>query len=145
MKLEALFYVRDKQLYKISDNSLVSIDSLQRIEVKWSELELEEDSYNEEFLAALRENLKKLEVLQKFAFIEPVADKPLKDDTSEEAFIKAFNHCARRVKDCTNLVGMSLEAKLLHPKNFMETLAVKHEQYVYFSHDENAENNIVKY
>ena len=145
MKLEPIFYVKNSSLYKISDDSQVDLSSLQKIHVKWSEIEIDSDTYNEEFLAKLRDDLKKLESMEKFAFIETEADKPLQNESDEEAFTAAFNHCARRIKDCVSVVGMNLESKLKNPESFMETLAVKHAQYVYFSQDKTLKDNIVKY
>ena len=55
MKLEPLFIAKENKLYKIEDNSLFDVKNLKTYEVKWSELELAEESYNEELLANLRE------------------------------------------------------------------------------------------
>lgn len=145
MKLEPLFYVKANQLYKLSDNSPVDLSSILKLQVKWSEVEIEEESYNEEYLAQLRDKLKGFESTGKFAIIVPVADKPLETPEQEELFVNAFNHCARRIKDCVSVVGMELEGKLKDPSSFMETLAVKHAQYVYFTNNKNAPENVVIY
>ena len=83
MKLEPLFYAKDNKLYRISGNEEVDTASLKRIEVSWSTVEIEEESYNEEFLAKLRDELKGFEEAGIFAVIVPVADKPL--ETPEES------------------------------------------------------------
>ena len=55
----------------------------------------------------------------------------------EELFINAFNHTARRVKDCISVAGMELAPQLKDKQAFMDTLAIKHAQYVYFTKAEN--------
>ena len=57
-----------------------------------------------------------------------------------EAFINTFNHTARRVKDCESVAGFVLPDAIASKgfnagspaASFMETLAIKHAQYVYF-------------
>ena len=58
-------------------------------------------------------------------------------ETQTEAFINAYNHTARRVKDCVSVAGLELPAQLKDKGAFMETLAIKHAQYVYFTKAEN--------
>ncbi len=137
MKLDPIFTVKEKKLYKISDNSLVDTSTLKRINIPWSTVEMEDETYNEEFLALLRDQLKKMEDAGIFAVLVPKADKPLETPEQEEAFINAFNHTARRVKDCASVAGMELEPKLKDKQAFIDTLAVKHAQYVYFTKAEN--------
>ena len=140
MKLEPIFTVKNNKLYKISDNSPVDTAALKKIEIKWSTVEISDEAYNEEYLAQLREELKQLEAQNIFAILVPVVDKPLETPEQTELFINAFNHTARRVKDCTSVAGLELPqtivAKGFVPDApataFMETLAIKHEQYVYF-------------
>ena len=137
MKLDPVFTVKNKKLYKIADNSEVDTSTLQHIDIPWSTVEIEEESYNEEYLAQLREELKSLENAGKFAVLVPVADKALDTPEQEEAFINAFNHTARRVKDCVSVAGMELPPQLKDKQAFMDTLAIKHAQYVYFTKAEN--------
>ncbi len=137
MKLDPIFTVKNKKLYKISDGSEVDTSTLKRVSIPWSTVEIEEESYNEEFLALLREQLKHLEATGTYAVLVPVADKPLDTPEQEEAFINAFNHTARRVKDCESVAGMELAPQLKDKQSFMDTLAVKHAQYVYFTTAEN--------
>ncbi|MCR4579913.1 MAG: hypothetical protein K5681_06160 [Treponema sp.] len=154
MKLEAIFTVKDNQLYKISDNSLVDLSSLKKIEVLWSQVELEPESYNEEFLANLRDSLKTMELTKNFAIIVPKVDKELASAEQIETFITAFNHCARRIKDCISVAGFELPEELTKSdfsaassaQTFMDTLAIKHAQYVYFTNEKNnVPATIVKY
>ncbi len=137
MKLDPIFTVKNKKLYKLSDNTLVDTSTLKRIDIPWSTVEMEPEAYNEEFLAQLREQLKHMEAAGLFAVLVPIADKALDNPEAEEAFINAFNHTARRVKDCISVAGMELVPQLKNKQAFMETLAIKHAQYVYFTKAEN--------
>ena len=146
MKLDPIFTVKNKKLYKIADNSEVDTSTLKRIDIPWTTVEIEDGAYNEEFLALLREQLKHLEETGVFAVLVPVADKPLENADQTEAFINAYNHTARRVKDCTSVAGFELIPQLKSPQNFIDALAVKHAQYVYFTKAENPlSDNIVVY
>ena len=137
MKLEPIFTVKNKKLYKIADNSEVDTSSLKRVDIPWSTVELEDEAYNEEYLAQLREQLKAMEEAGIFAVLVPVADKPLETPEQEELFINAYNHTARRVKDCASVAGFELAPNLKDKQAFMDTLAIKHAQYVYFTKAEN--------
>ena len=137
MKLDPIFTVKNKKLYKISDNSEVDISTLKRIDIPWSTVELEPEAYNEEYLAQLRDQLKALEEAGLFAVLVPVADKPLETPEQEELFINAYNHTARHVKDCVSVAGLELVPQLKDKQAFMDTLAIKHAQYVYFTKAEN--------
>ena len=151
MKLDPIFTVKENKFYKISANSAVDTESLKKIEIKWSKVELAEESYNEEYLAQLREELKAMDDAGTFAVLLPLVDKPLDSPEKIEAFITAFNHTARRVKDCVSVVGFVLPEEITAKGfdagtpagDFMETLAIKHAQYVYFSKNPNAPKNIV--
>lgn len=137
MKLDPIFTVKNKKLYKIADNSEVDTSTLKRIDIPWSTVELEDEAYNEEYLASLREQLKAMETSESFAVLVPVVDKPLETQEDEELFINAYNHTARRVKDCTSVAGLELVPQLKDKQAFMDTLAIKHAQYIYFTKAEN--------
>ena len=153
MKLDPIFTVKQNKLYKISDNSAVDTAALKKIQIKWSQVELAEESYNEEYLASLRDELKAMDDAGTFAVLVPVVDKPLDSAEQVEAFINTFNHTARRVKDCVSVAGMELPEVLTAKgfdagspaADFMETLAIKHAQYVYFTKSADAPENIVKF
>lgn len=140
MKLDPLFTVKNKQLYKIQDDSLVDLSSIQKMELSWKTIELEEESYNEEFLAQLRDQLKILDEQNKFVVLIPVVDKKLETPEDFELFTNAFNHTARRIKDCISVLGYELPSELVAKgidegspvQEFIEVLAKKHAQYVYF-------------
>ena len=137
MKLDPIFTVKNKKLYKIADNSEVDTSTLKRIDIPWSTVELEPEAYNEEYLAQLRDQLKALEEAGLYAVLVPVADKPLETPEQEELFINAYNHTARRVKDCVSVAGLELVPQLKDKQAFMDILAIKHAQYVYFTKAEN--------
>ena len=149
MKLDPIFTVKENKLYKISDNSAVDAAALKKIQIKWSEVELAEESYNEEYLANLREDLKAMDDAGTFAVLVPVVDKPLESPEQTEAFINTFNHTARRVKDCESVAGFVLPEEIASKgfaagspaQDFMETLAIKHAQYVYFVKADSASKN----
>ncbi len=146
MKLEPIFTVKQNKLYKLSDDSQVDSATLKRIEIPWSTVEIEDEVYNEEFLALLRDQLKALDEAGSFAVLVPVVDKSLETPEETELFINAFNHTARRVKDCVSVAGFELPAELKAAQDFIDTLAIKHAQYVYFSKAENPlSDNIVIY
>lgn len=156
MKLDPIFTVKNNELYKIaddtkidltnvpeisSDNLIFTDNSFVKISIPWSKVELDDEVYNEEFLAALRDYLKLLDEKNYFAVIKPIVDKNLESPDQFEAFTTAFNHTARRIKDCVSVAGIELPDALLSKgfspdspaTTFMETLAIKHAQYVYFA------------
>lgn len=155
MKLEPLFCVKNNLLVKLSDNEQIDLKNLPvidsndlninnhqyfEIEIPWSLIELEDGIYNEEYLALLRDFLKKIENRNQFVVIKPMLGKPAESVDEMESFINAFNHTARRVKDCTALIGMEIPELFVDKgfasdspvNNFIETLDIKHSQYVYF-------------
>ena len=149
MKLDPIFTIKNHTLYKISDNSAFATSDLKQIEIAWSTAELAEDSYNEDFLAKLREQLKSMETAGNYAVLVPAVDKPLESLEQVEAFINTFNHTARRVKDCESVAGFVLPTQIASKgfadgtpaADFMETLAIKHAQYVYFISKETAQGS----
>ncbi|MBO7583298.1 MAG: hypothetical protein J6T20_05875 [Treponema sp.] len=149
MKLDPIFTIKNNILYKIDDNSQVATSTLKQIQIKWSTVEISDEAYNEEYLAQLREDLKSMEEAGTFAVLVPVVDKPLESPEQTEAFINTFNHTARRVKDCESVAGFVLPEEIASKdfaagspaQDFMETLAIKHAQYVYFVKADSASKN----
>ena len=141
MKLDPLFTIKENKLYKIEDDSLVDMSKIKKIDLPWTTVELESENYNEEFLAKLREELKAMEENGEFAIIVPVVDKKIEEDedseNSEEAFVNACNHCARRIKDCVSVVGFEIPNEVTDIEGFRDTLWKKHAQYIYFTKKEN--------
>ena len=150
MKLQALFTIKDNQLQK-KDGSIFPLekaeclnsalcssstdlqgkeDALFFIKTPWSAIGKDESSYNEEFLANLRDFLKKLEEISAFAFIIPLADSPVTNQQEKEDFTASCKHCARRIKDCANLIGFSIPEEA-DPAYFIEELRQKHLHYIF--------------
>ena len=67
----------------------------------------------------------------------PMVSVPMALFLSEEAFVNACNHCARRIKDCTSVVGFEIPVEVSDLEGFRDTLAKKHSQYIYFTKKEN--------
>lgn len=156
MKLQALFKIKENQLETLEGKpfpieNAISIEAsscigdknitikegdLFFIDTPWSSIGKDESSYNEEFLAKLRDFLKKLEELKAFAFIDPKADSPVASQDEKEAYTASCKHCARRIKDCANLIGFSIP-KEVDQDFFMEELRQKHAHYIFFTRENN--------
>lgn len=152
MKLEALFKSQNNKLVCIADEKQISLENIKSykamnietavadvdffsVEVPWSTVEMEDGIYNEDFLAKLRDFLKKAEDRNLFGIIVPVIDRDYSSEEKKEAFIDACNHTARRIKDCISVIGFALPEEVIAAEqslSFMETIAVKHAQYLYF-------------
>lgn len=149
MKLDPLFTIKNNKLYKIADQKETDLNSIKKINLPWSQLELEPEHYNEELLAKLREDLKAMEESGKFAIIVPVADRTVaepENDYDQYCFIAACNHAARRIKDCTSVVGFEIPKEINDQEEFVTTLSKKHGQYIYFTTAENMmEDRIITY
>ena len=102
-----------------------------------SEIELDDDVYAEDILAALREKLLLCDEAARYVVFVPHTSTPLSTDAEIESFINTCNHTARRVKDCVSVAGFDLTELLKKSPSsadqFTETLAKKHAQYVYFA------------
>lgn len=129
MKLEKLFEVKGQKLFKIDGGDEVAIKPEMALPVKWSDVEHENEVYDEEYLAKLREKLKSLEEKKVFVFIEPVFDKK----AGAEQFTSAMKHTARRIKDCVSVIGFALPEEVIQDAEFfIEELSAKHAQYCFF-------------
>lgn len=168
MKLEKQFFTKDNVLYTldervfdvigspvlnasdcVTEQAAQSVSDISCINLNWTQVGCDEDSYNEEFLAGFRDFLKVLDDKKKFAFIVPVADKSFASDSDKDAFVASMKHCARRIKDCSSVVGFAVPSVQLEVDSafFMEELSAKHKHYVFFSHDDEIlkDSSIVKY
>ena len=94
------------------------------------------ENANEEFLAEFRDWLKKLEDKNSFAIIIPFAENASATQEQKEIFTASFKHCARRIKDCENVIGFSVPENV-EPDFFISELKAKHGHYIFFSTDEN--------
>lgn len=163
MKFDPLFKSENNKLVKIDSGETYSTgklhlvygenissacmpDSVKKVVgvlVNWSAVELEPGSYNEEFLAVLRDYLKSLESSGFFAFIIPGTVRPLPDSDAVQSYIDAMVHCARRIKDCTSVIGFAIPSELLkldsdfgvnsYTQWFINEMNVKHGHYLYFA------------
>ena len=157
MKLEPLFFIKQNNLYKIQTQEKVELSNFQtvsyqeftqnplsnefiKIDINWSAIELDDEVYNEELLAQLRDNLKKLDEKNHFAIINPIADKQISSYDDADLFINACNHMARRIKDCESVIGLELPDQIFAQEaaaDFMDTLSKKHANYVFFANNSN--------
>ena len=157
MKLEPLFFIKQNNLYKIQTQEKVELSNFQtvsyqeftqnplsnefvKIDINWSSIELDDEVYNEELLAQLRDNLKKLDENNHFAIINPIADKQISSYDDADLFINACNHMARRIKDCESVIGLELPDQIFaqdSAADFMDTLSKKHANYVFFANKSN--------
>lgn len=160
MKLEAKFYAQNNRLYFLDGKELdatkhievtaceisekcTNPDTLYGIRVSYSEVGEDEDSYNEDFLARLRDDLKTLEEKNVFAFIIPCGtDK----DRHKDDFTFSMKHCARRIKDCESVIGFARPD--LNADFFTEEVSAKHKHYIFFENNEDVLcncSNLVRY
>ena len=152
MKLERLFEGKENSLYTVTgepvkiSTSVTEVSAfinqasapkneVLRISVNWSLSGLDEENYNEGFLASFRDALKVLEEKKAFVLIEPVCDAPCESEAQKEAFIQSMKHCARRIKDCTSVAGFKVPEEV-NAHDFIEELSAKHQHYVFFSENE---------
>ena len=117
------------------------------VRISWKIVEMKDGLYDEAYLADLRTVLKLLENRSVSVIIEPfVEDGPaqLSSDGScnEEAASRltaAMRHVARRIKDCSSVVGFILPEEIASDKaaslEYITELSRKHPQYVFFARD----------
>lgn len=155
MKLEALFKSEKNTLLTIDGREIntkelpvFAADSLNGtaaipqtefciVETQWSFVGKDEESYNEEGLASLRDWLKLLEENKKFAIIKPLSETGL-DSAQRESLTASMKHCARRIKDCVSVAGFAVPSECSSSTDaslFIEELSQKHAQYIFFSAD----------
>lgn len=138
MKLDAKVFLKDNQLFNVCDSSALDENKVVEFEVEQSVVELGDEVYNEEMLAELREELKKLEATGQYAWIKIISDKALDSADELDTFINTYNHTARRIKDCENVIGFMLSENLLSKgmdavTDFCEVIAKKHAQYIHMA------------
>lgn len=155
MKLtEKDYYIQDEKLFKnnadcfsktqnisISDeNSLkndlfnsVESDILGILSIETNSVCVDGESFNESFLAQLREVLKSLENENKTVVFTLIGD------FSKNTESEVFYHVARRIKDCAAVAGIVFEesTEKAKAKEIITALRKKHPEYVYFTQTEN--------
>lgn len=138
MKLDPIFEVKNNSLFLIADGSAVNPSSFSFVEFNQSDIELEEEVYNEDTLAAWREDFLVKDEKGEFVVLAPHASMDLSNALNFERFCNTCNHTARRVKDCKSVAGFLFDETFLTQNSdsriaeFTELLAKKHAQYVYF-------------
>ena len=141
MKLKKLFEAKDQKLFKVDGGDEVEIRPEMAKTVKWSDVEQEAESYNEEYLAHLRDELKSLEEKNQFVFIVPVFDK----DAPSSQFTAAMKHTARRIKDCVSVIGFAIPEEVIQDADtYIEELSAKHSQYCFFC-KKSLKNDVILY
>ena len=155
MKLTAQFVAKENKLFTLdgkeyvsaiktlSAKSLIAENALPELSegellclsLSWADVGKDEDSYDEAFLASLRDFLKALEEKKQFAFIKPEEPEGELTSSEKEAFVASMKHCARRIKDAASVVGFAVP-KAVDSSFFMEELSAKHGHYIYFSSDD---------
>lgn len=149
-KEEARFYSRGNELYfpngkkvavkaslrmrgeNCADDYRSEKDALYLVYVQRSSLEIAEGRPNEGFLSSLRDWLKRLENINSCAIIFPVIDRSSDTPEDERDITESFKHCARRIKDCENVIGFVVPEEV-DAKMFIDELRIKHEHYIFFS------------
>lgn len=123
------------------------------VKLNQNQAELSPETPDEELLARLRDQLKKLEEKQIYSVIIAVRDEEISDAEAGEVFINSMVHAARRIKDCESVAGFSIAARLLEKDKgsaidenswtmwFMNDMNKKHGHYVYFASSEDLQNN----
>ncbi len=152
MKIEPKFYAKNNRLFFLDgtqadvakkidvENDLQKFNSAEehqifRVKIKWNQVGSDEN-YDEEFLAKLRDALKSLEEKNAFAFIAPDSGQKNLSAVQREDFTASFRHCARRIKDCFNVIGFEIPRDA-DAEFFVQQLSEKHAQYIFFSSDKN--------
>ena len=136
MKIKAKFYSEKNKIYFLNGTEL-NTKNKKIIDGKCCKNNSEpEENANEEFLAEFRDWLKKLEDKNSFAIIIPFAENASATQEQKEIFTASFKHCARRIKDCENVIGFSVPENV-EPDFFISELKAKHGHYIFFSTDEN--------
>lgn len=117
-------------------------DQLFFMDMPWECVGMDEDSYNEDFLAQTRDALKTLDESTTVVAINPVTQKIPQTPSEKESFVASMKHSARRIKDCKNVVGYVIP-DFVDQDFFMEELSAKHKHYVFFSRNPK-DSSIVK-
>ncbi|MCK9169600.1 MAG: hypothetical protein M0P01_04225 [Treponema sp.] len=177
MKLEAQFKNKNGKLFSIKTGNEINTDSLIKVDavsgkipepafsefvertadrdtvllgicIAWSVIEISEGIYNEEFLAELRDFLKKIEQQGIYAVIIPETNGTV-TGRSFASYTAAMVHTARRIKDCESVAGFALPAELAGDdsavSSFIDEMAVKHAHYVYFSPEKTHSGQLISY
>lgn len=118
--------------------------------IKWSDIEFEESSFNEELLANLRTTFKSFEEKGVWLILQPLWQEPLwaqKETFSlidkMTHFIECTKHLTRRVKDCKSIIGIEAPAEVsteAFQSDFFTGISKKHSHYLFFAKEVKTEN-----
>lgn len=105
------------------------------------------DEFDESFLANLRENLKNAENNDVVFCIKPVINATSLSAEEAENLNKLFYHIARRIKDCSCVVGFVLpkfdsNSNIEQTTSLINMLKKKHPEYVYILNSKNEISSI---
>lgn len=109
-------------------------DSLSIIEFDSAFAGTAPDEFDESFLAAFRESLKKLEGTASVFLLKPLYAGAVSTEEDAENLCALFYHIARRVKDCACVAGFdlsALDADVKRKASVIDALKKKHPEYVY--------------
>ncbi|MCF0242071.1 MAG: hypothetical protein HUK25_05495 [Treponema sp.] len=146
MKLDSVFKVIDNKLFRISDDTEENPSLFSVVDFFQSDIELDEEVYNEEQLAVWREEFLSKDEKGEFLILAPHSNLDLSNALNFERFLNTCNHTARRVKDCKSVAGFLFDETFLSEntenriEEFINLLSKKHSQYVYFVSKSVAEN-----
>ena len=116
--------------------------------ILWKMVEISDGIYNEEFLASLRDFLKNIEAQGFSAAIVPVTDGKAAGPGFEQ-YTAAMCHTARRIKDCASVAGFAVPEEIACDSTavstFIDAMAVKHSQYVYFADQDDINKCLISY
>lgn len=141
----------------LSDSGIsdVAAGHLAAVKVPYADIEIDNDeyaTYNEEYLARLRDVLKSIDdnpILHSDAavFIMPVGDGIA--EAGSARFIDAMVHTARRIKDCACVIGFAIPDDIARDSialtSLISALRVKHPQYVYFGSVQTSDMRLIQY
>ena len=193
MKIDPVIYVNNSQLYYVGGELAhlkgITLDDVRQSEpvtpdnfdsvikniknaecnvirwcVYWSDIEKDSpESYDEAYLAQLREMIKKAESENLLVYFVPNEWYDKKDfwgatDTEDDDFLLehyygTMLHLARRIKDCTNVIGFAFpksESSTLDAtetkeryRKFYELFQKKHPQYFFIEEESHTEGSVI--
>jgi hypothetical protein len=124
----------------ISEASLKKLEeekvNLLHWKILWSDVEkTDEEEYDENYLAQLRDELKKLEEKNIWVIINWDFTRPEWGGDELINGIEAAKHTARRLKDCKKIIGFEIcgESSVQLQAALADALTPKHKHYLYFA------------
>lgn len=139
MKVSPLIEARNGKLYSLSSGGEVPENALIPIELEWQKIECDNvhssKVYDEAYLARLRESLQSEDYCDKYLMLLPLSrSRALQSESEKEAFVQAIFHAARRLKDCTRVVGCYIPKEFTRTEDknaFVSQISSKHSHYIF--------------